>query len=161
MVKIIFYILGISFCFLWGCNTKSVEMQLAEEMFEREHIEIPSSVEACMIIPEGGCGGCIASGISFLRRNATHFSCDQTKNMIVFTSVGSLKMLKRALRPLNIEDLNAILDMENKFHINEELGIYPLVIYFNHSKIVNVEIQSPFSENTLFNLEKRWTSVGE
>ena len=72
----------------------------------------------CYIIPGGGCSGCITSGIHFLIENKKHFSHDQEKNVVVFTSVLSPKMLKRSLKNVKLEDFNFIIDTTNVYTVD-------------------------------------------
>lgn len=139
-----FYIIAIS-CVLTlsGCYKNPDVTEEVKNYFQNERIDFNENIESCYIIPGGGCPGCITSGIYFLLANKEYFVKEQEKNVIVFTSISSQKLLRRSLKEVDIHDLNVIIDTANIYTVNLKEKIYPLVIYLNKGNILKVEEQSP------------------
>lgn len=56
--------------------------------------EINDHTAAIFIIPEVGCGTCIANGINFLKENEEIFKTNRDRYLIVLSNIHSLKMVK-------------------------------------------------------------------
>ena len=127
---------------LTGCEQDSLTTK-AVKYFNEKEIAFDKEWEYCLIIPGGGCSGCIASGTSFVREMQDFFSKNQNKNVVVFTSTISNKVLKRDLQGVALDSMNVILDMDNIYTINTPDSKYPIILYLNQGKITRAEKQSP------------------
>jgi len=127
-------------------------MEVALKHLEEHSISFGEEAKKCVIIPGGGCSGCIASGIAFVKNHKEDFSNNQKKNILVFTNIVSLKKLKKQLNDVTFEDLNCVVDTSNIFlmHCNE--NIYPIVLTLDKNTLVGVKVQSP-NENGLYETE--------
>lgn len=144
----------IFYCFfLQSCHNVDDITTRTKKYFATEKINFDENLKCCLIIPGGGCSGCIASGISFLAFNRKYFSKDQSDNIVIFTSIVSLKVLKRNLNNIKFEDFNVVVDSLDRYTVNFKENIYPLIIYLNKGNIVKVETQSPDSDG-LYNLQQ-------
>ncbi len=129
-------------------------IDLARIHFSKEKIVFNTEIEYCIIIPEGGCSGCIASGISFIKEHVEAFGIKQKKNKVVFTNIQSQKMLKRSLESVTFDELNCIIDTTDRYLIRCKEMIYPIVLKLEKGKIINAKVQSP-KENGLYEIENR------
>lgn len=114
-----------------------------KEYFAKEQIKFNENLKHCLIIPGGGCAGCIASGIYFFDSNKRYFSKDQKDNIVIFTSINSLKVLKRNLNGMDFEKYNVVIDTLDKYTVDFKENIYPLILYLDKGEIVKADIQSP------------------
>lgn len=121
--------------------------------YSKNNIEFPPTLTHCLIIPGGGCAGCVASGMNFVVSNDSCFSRNQHENMVIFTNINSLKLLKRNLGSHDIEDFFHIIDFDNIYSVDGSERIYPIILYLNNGNIESVEVQSPYS-NALEKLKK-------
>lgn len=71
----------------------------------------------------------------------------------MFTNIGSLKLLKRAVGESVFNSLNCIVDTANAFLVEGNDDIYPIIIYLRKNTPIKVEFQSP-KEDGLRNLER-------
>lgn len=117
-----------------------------EQYFTKENIQFKPSQQNILIIPGGGCPGCIASGISFVKENQKAFSNKQEKNFIVFTGITSRKILYRRLNDIDLQNMNVIIDTNDRYKVDFEACEYPLVLYLSHGDIRKAESQSPESD---------------
>lgn len=153
-MKRLFFII-ITFLVLLGCKQDKDELTVrAENFFKKENVCFDRDCERALIIPGGGCPGCIASGLSFVVDNKELFSNRQNKNVVIFTGIGSRKILRRRLGKATIESLNAIVDSSNVYRVDFEAGEYPMVVYLNAGEIMKVESQTPES-SALENLKQK------
>lgn len=130
-----------------GCqNNESEELKSFKQEIKERGLTFDKATKHLVIIPEGGCGGCIASGISFIVSHKGEFSKEQDENVVVFTNIGSLKLLKRAVGNDVFNSVNHIVDIENKYLFKGEDELYPMIIYLEKGKPVDVGYQSPFEE---------------
>lgn len=111
--------------------------------------------EICLILPEVGCGDCIAGGVAFLLNHKEKFSSHQKRNKIIFTAISSVKMLKRALDDTDLDSLNCEIDTANRFLLPPPDGLYPIVVYLKEGKIKKIDIQNPNNTNVLKDLLKQ------
>ncbi|MDO5527545.1 MAG: hypothetical protein Q4F85_15845 [Prevotella sp.] len=139
MKKLFFLTALLSIC---SCTVKQSEYDLVKT-FQDKGILYPKEVKTCIIIPEGGCGGCIAAGISFIQDNKSSFSKAQQNNVVVFTKIHSMKLLKRQLGDVTIESLNSIVDTMRIYSIDTKDGIYPIILYLDGGDIKSVDVASP------------------
>lgn len=121
-------------------RTKGDKFVTSGVMFDTEE-------RVCLIIPEVGCGSCIAGGVVFLSENRHKFSRDQHRNKVVFTAITSMKMLRRSLNGINIDSLNCEIDSTNKYLLPEPDGLYPIALYIDNGEIKELDIQSPNNVN--------------
>ncbi|MCR4770147.1 MAG: hypothetical protein K5874_08075 [Bacteroidaceae bacterium] len=126
-----------------GCADSDHETNYLREFFKDQHITFPKELKHCVIIPEGGCSGCIASGMGFISSNDSAFSINQKENKVIFTKVNSLKLLKRNLRGVSIDSLYSLVDKDNRYNVDKDYNIYPIIIYLSNGEITSVGIQSP------------------
>lgn len=117
-----------------------------------KNCDFGSNTEVCLILPEVGCGDCIAGGLSFLMKNKDKFSKDQSKNKVIFTALTSIKMLKRELGDIDIKSLNCEIDSVNRFLLSPPDGLYPVIVYLKEGEIQNIDIQNPQNANVLKSL---------
>lgn len=127
-------------------------MEVVSKHIEEHSISFDNEVRNCVIIPGGGCSGCIASGLSFVKNHKGDFSRIQRKNLLVFTNIFSLKKLKKQLDDVTFNDLNCVVDTSNIYlmHCNE--NIYPIILTLDRNALVGVKVQSP-KENGLYEME--------
>lgn len=127
-------------------------MDVVSMHIEEHSISFDNEVKNCVIIPGGGCSGCIASGLLFVKNHKGAFSRTQGKNLLVFTNILSLKKLKKQLGDVTFNDLNCVVDTSNIFlmHCNE--NIYPIILTLDRNTLVGVTVQSP-NENGLYEME--------
>ena len=111
--------------------------------FKEKSISFDKEIKNCVIIPGGGCSGCIASGISFLKSHKDKFSKNQKNNIVIFTNIFSLKKLKRQLGDITLNELNCVVDTSNVYLIHCKENIYPILLMFDKSKMKDVKVQSP------------------
>lgn len=145
MVKNRICLFLIVFCFcLIGCTEEDKVTEYAKQYFKENGVSFNPSLKSCYIIPGGGCSGCIASGLSFLRANQESFSINQHENMVVLTNVVSRKLLRRNLasKSINVAELNALVDTGNVYMVNFRYSDYPLVVYLDNGDVERVEYQS-------------------
>ena len=140
----------LSSCLMGDDTTKDVSA-----FFQKKGIVFEKELECCVILPEVGCAGCIASGVSFFLENKAFFANSQKKNLIVFTSVNSQKMLLRTLELDSLQDFYCHLDLKNDYSVDGDNSIYPLVLYLKNGKIVKAEFQSPYSGDVIEQLERK------
>ncbi|MBR5989118.1 MAG: hypothetical protein IK003_06315 [Prevotella sp.] len=127
---------------LTSCQSDALT-QKAQLHFDEKGIVFPEELKHCVIIPGGGCAGCIAAGLEFFLSNERSFSNEQEENMIVFTKINSIKLLKRNIKGKKIEDYNAIIDSTNLYSLNIKENTYPIILYFNNGRIILADVQSP------------------
>ena len=120
--------------------------------YSKENIVFEPELEVCIVLPEVGCGGCIAGGVYFFQENKKKFARGQYKNKIVFTAIQSKKMLYRMLEVQSLDEDNSVVDWENKFLVDGDNAIYPLILHLKRGKIVKAEYQTPYSKDILGSL---------
>lgn len=140
-------ILSIGFTSCKNDETKVIDS------YNKRNITFDGDVRNCIVIPLGGCGGCIADGISYVRHHRKDFQHDQNRNMIVLTGISSKKMLRRTLSSLGPDSLNIIYDYEDKYKAPGALRIYPLAINVDNGIITEVHVKSPRDPHALDYLE--------
>lgn len=111
------------------------------QYFKKEKVEFDAELETCLIIPGGGCTSCIANGVGFVESNKEYYQKGQAKNLVVFTRINSIKILRRNIKEIN--EYNCIVDSKDQFYIDMKERIYPIILYLKNGEIVNVDIQSP------------------
>lgn len=132
---------------LASCNNNNLSKQFIENFNNDTDLEI------CLIIPEVGCGDCIAGGVYFLTQNKDKFNNSQRKNKVIFTAITTMKMLKRGLGNISLDSLYHEIDSDCNFLLPEPDGLYPVALYLKDGKITDIDIQSP--ENEIFHKLKR------
>lgn len=133
-----------------SCSYESNELKQIKKCYEHRNISFDKELEACLIIPEVGCGGCIDGSIYFLKENLSHFLKEQNKNMFVLTSINSPKMFLRTLGEKNLDKYNCLWDNDNKYLISGNKSIYPLLLYLEEGDIVDAKFQTPYSKSDYF-----------
>ena len=151
-IIILTFLLIFASCSEYPHQGDSQIMEVVSKHLEEHSISFGNEVRNCIIIPGGGCSGCIASGISFVKSHKDDFSKTQGKNVLVFTNILSLKKLKKQLNDVTLNDLNCIVDTSNIYlmHCNE--SIYPIILTLDKNALVGVKVQSP-KENGLYEVE--------
>ena len=117
-----------------------------EQYFLKENVEFAPTIKRILIIPGGGCPGCIASGIEFAKRNKEFFSKGQGQNLVIFTGIVSKKILYRRVNEEDLLQMNAMVDTANLYLVDFEAYEYPMILYMNNGEIVKAESQSPESD---------------
>lgn len=93
-----------------------------------------------VIIPGGGCEGCIS--------NAEHFAKEYSGRsdvLFVFTQIETLKLLKHKLGEQVSSSLNILYDVDNRFEETEKgiNNIYPVVCFIENNEVVDWFYISP------------------
>lgn len=153
MEKVITMLAIVAFALISCKGDDTILLNKVKKQFVENEIVFDETTKHCVIIPEGGCGGCIASGISFIVDHKEQFSKNQKEDVVVFTNIGSLKLLKRAVGESVFNSLNCIVDTANAFLVEGNDDIYPIIIYLRKNTPIKVEFQSP-KEDGLRNLER-------
>ena len=130
---------------LLSCQSNDLTKS-AQIHFEEKRIVFPKELKHCIIIPGGGCPGCIAAGMDYILNNENAFSDSQQDNMVVFTKINSVKLLKRNLKGKRFEDFNAIIDSKNLYALSTKESLYPIILYLKNGRIVLADVQSPYSD---------------
>lgn len=133
--KIIVLILGVM---LMSCQTQG------NQQFKNCHFD--ENIETCLILPEVGCGDCIAGGVLFLSENQEAFKKNQNHNKVIFTAVTSKKMLDRGLSDIDICELYCEIDTLNQYLLPPPDGLYPIVLYLSKGQIQKIDIQNPYND---------------
>lgn len=139
--------------FVAACQRNDDITKDIRSLYRDRGIVFDEKLEHCLILPEVGCDGCIAGGVSFLLNNKHCFSDDQIRNKVVFTAVNSKKMLLRNLKFDSLEGFNCVLDTANHYLVKGDNAIYPLVLYLKDGIIIKAEFQSPRSADVLSKLK--------
>ncbi len=155
MNKIKFFVILTIGILLFSCKEKDKSTKEVEAFYSYNNIHFDKELKICVILPEVGCGGCIASGVSFFQENKDYFSRNQNKNRIIFTAIHSKKMLYRTLGVNSLNEYNCFLDETNKFLVKGNNSIYPLILYLENGYIVKAEYQSPYSKDLFSELKSR------
>lgn len=140
---------------LIACSSIDDNTRIAQLHFKNYGIAFDPDLKYCIVLPEVGCEGCIAAGVSFFKDNKDAFLKEQSTNMVVFTAVNSKKMLHRTLGLTSLDRFNCILDLDNRYLIQGNNSIYPLILYLEKGEITKAAYQSPFSSDILGELERR------
>lgn len=152
------YLLLLLLCIITiSCKEKDKTTNDVTKFYQEKGIFFDKELEYCVILPEVGCSGCIASGVDFFLKNKDFFLKTQKKNFIVFTAVNSKKQLFRTLKLSSLADFNCCLDLKNDYLVRGNNSIYPLILHLKNGKIINAQYQSPYSENIMGQLEKELT----
>lgn len=155
MNKIKFFIILTIGILLFSCKGKDKSTKEVEDFYSCNNIHFDKGLKVCVILPEVGCGGCIASGISFFQENKDYFLRNQNENRIIFTAIHSKKMLYRALGVNTLNEYNCLLDETNKFLVKGNNSIYPLILHLENGYIVKAEYQSPYSTDLFSELKSK------
>lgn len=136
----------------FGCSysDKISDTEKIQKLCFERNIVFDDSTEFCIILPEVGCTGCISGTLYSILENKSSFSNTQKKNLIVFTAINSRKMLLRNMQVDSIEELNGIVDMENKYLLDTNEKIYPIIMTVSGGKVTEAIIQSPDNPEDAF-----------
>ncbi|MBR2018330.1 MAG: hypothetical protein IKA00_13750 [Prevotella sp.] len=127
-----------------GCSSDNNNMtDFVRKSFGNRNIEFDKSLKTCLIIPESGCSGCIASGMLFVKNNQDYFSTQQDCNIVVFTNIISRKSLKRKTVRLNLTELNARIDSVGDFFLDCPESKYPIILYLRKGAIIKADYAAP------------------
>ena len=129
--------------FLIACVHKTDFIDRLNELYSDRNITFDKETEFCIILPETGCSGCISGCVYKILRNKEHFENTQKKNLIVFTSINSMKMLRRNMQADSLSIFNCIVDSLNLYSIEGNENIYPLFIKLKDGEIIDAIVQSP------------------
>lgn len=119
---------------------------LAQDNQQFKGCHFGDNTEICLILPEVGCGDCIAGGLRFLFENQEAFNNNQNRNKVIFTAISSKKMLYRALSDIDICNLYCEIDTLNQFLLPSPDGFYPIVVYLTKGQIHKIDIQNPYND---------------
>lgn len=97
-----------------------------------------------LIIPGSGCQGCISDAEQFVIQKAKTL---EDKILIVFTNIGSEKLLKLRLGPELSKGPNILLDANDDLHYT---SIYPVYFKLENGDILNFK---PLKVNDIYTLE--------
>lgn len=133
-----------------GCTGNRSLHEHINDIYTDRGVVISPDVEVCIVIPEVGCSGCIAGGMYHVISNRERYSVNQQKFIVVFTGINSMKMLRRDLEPISIKDLNCIVDTTNLYLLDDNTGIYPMILKCDNGKVIEAQVQSPDSPTDVF-----------
>lgn len=133
-----------------GCSTENKPAKKITSLYERRGITFNKETEICLVLPEIGCGGCIAGGVTFLIENKDKFAPNQKRNIVVFTAINSKKILYRTIGIKSPDELNCIMDSGNKYLTDDRMKLYPMLLRLRDGKIVDVSFQSPMNKTDIF-----------
>lgn len=133
-----------------GCSTENKPAKKITALYEKRGITFDKETEICLVLPEIGCGGCIAGGVTFLTENKDKFAPNQKRNIVVFTAINSKKILYRTIDIKSPDELNCIVDSGNKYLTDDRMKLYPMLLKLKDSKIIDVSFQSPQNKTDIF-----------
>ena len=135
-----------------ACNNQAKTVKQISETYEKRGAIFDNEVENCIVLPEIGCGGCIAGGEFFVKYNKEKFSPKQKKNLVVFTAINSKKLLLRNMEMNNFDEINCIVDTLDLYLPDGSNRIYPLILKLRNGRIIEATYQSPDSDKDYFSL---------
>lgn len=141
-------LIPIMFLLLHSCSDSNTTA--IKSLYKDRGISFDTDIENCIILPEVGCGGCIAGGVFYILNHKESFSPTQKKNLIVFTAINSKKILFRDMEIKSENELYCILDTLNNYLPDGDKKIYPLVLKMNKGEIVQAKYQSPDTDEDIF-----------
>lgn len=147
--------------FLFGfmsCHHETEFVDNLKKLYAERDISFDKATEFCVVLPEVGCSGCISGCIYQILTNKALFDNTQRKNMIVFTSINSKKMLRRNMQVDSIEEFNCVIDSLDAYLPEGNDRIYPLFIKLENGEIVDAVVQSP---DTGINVFYDWHIINE
>lgn len=106
-----------------------------------KNLDIPqntSEVYQCLIIPNGGCSGCISSAEAFVMENLDK----DTKLYVIFTAIQSKKTLKYRLGSI-YSHKQVRIDIDNVVLRENLNSIYPMMYHFQGNKLIEVKELNP------------------
>lgn len=129
-----------------GCKDTQSESEIIKRIIQ--NLNQNNKYNVAIIIPEGGCVGCISLAEEFVRKNKNN-----TKILFIFTRMFSQKELKSKIDISTPLPSNIHFDVKNEYALSFEYpeSDYPLVIYFNNDSHY-VESASPGKEFLYENL---------
>lgn len=136
-------------CFL-SCSHETEFAGNLKKLYAERDISFDKATEFCIVLPEAGCSGYISGCIYQILTNKTLFENTQRKNLIVFTSINSKKMLRRNMQVDSIEEFNCVIDSLSVYLPEGNDRIYPLFIKLENGEIVDAVIQSPDTDINVF-----------
>lgn len=144
-VFFIFFLLGIM-----ACRHDTEFSDGLKKLYAERDISFDKETEFCIVLPEAGCSGCISGCIYQILTNKALFENTQKKNLIVFTSINSKKMLRRNMQVDNIEEFNCVIDSLDAYLTEGNDRIYPLFIKLENGEIVDAVVQNPNTDSNVF-----------
>lgn len=142
----LFIILALGLFF--SCRNDSSTQEIVK-LYQKQNIRFDENLTSCIIIPEGGCSGCIDGSIHFIRSNLNLFQKESTKSKVIFTAIISKKMLLNSIKIESFENYNFEIDHENKYIVESNNSIYPLIVELSEGEIINAEFQTPSSGDVI------------
>lgn len=104
-------------------------------------LDVPQNnreIAHCLIIPNGGCSGCISSAEAYVMENL-----DKNPQLfVVFTAIQSKKLLKSRLGDLYSHPRVRV-DVKNVVLRENLNSIYPMIYHFQAGKLLEVEDLDP------------------
>ncbi|MCM1110721.1 MAG: hypothetical protein NC336_05900 [Clostridium sp.] len=96
--------------FLSACSLTDDYSESLQELYSSRGISFDKETEFCIILPEVGCSGCISGCEYQISTHKDKFANSQKKNLIVFTAINSMKILRRNMQVDSIGEFNCIID---------------------------------------------------
>jgi len=110
------------------------------------------SLVAIIIIPEGGCAGCIEKSMDFLRGHNNYFN----NVLFIITGVDDKKLTRLRLNDYNLfPSQNLVIDYKNEVTKNGLLSIYPKIFYLKQGVVENIDTSLPQNTEIWIIFKKR------
>lgn len=135
---------------LIACVNKHEASDKLKELYSSRNIVFDKDTEFCIVLPEVGCSGCISGCVYKILKYKKQFDNTQKKNLIVFTSINSMKMLRRNMEVDNLSEFNCIIDSLGMYLPEGNENIYPLFIRLKDGEISDAITQSPDTNTDIF-----------
>lgn len=140
-----------------ACQTSSNTNHQLEEMFgetllREVHIE---KLKAILIIPNGGCNGCISDAETYVSENALILGDGL---FTIFTDIMSEKNLRLRIGDKIIQSKFTFVDVNKDITHNSLISIYPIVIFVENGQIERIFNISPDFPNALEDLKSRFST---
>ena len=155
MKRINFYILAIAtlIFIVNSCGKSHPEEETAQlkELIGDQIFEqiIADDLEAILVIPNGGCNGCITDAELFVSENTLSL---KNRMLTIFTDVISEKNLGIRVGKNIVKSPYTIMDSDHLTSNTELIIIYPSIIYLRDNrfeKLVQVSSENPMAIETL------------
>ena len=147
-VRQLFFILF----FLLSCKSKSTHIDFLEKAIKAEMNIKTDSIKYLIVVPSGGCSGCISEGINFIKDNIEVLNKHRSELRIVFTAVTSLKTLKNNVGESVLNSSISYIDHNNSYFTPCNESIYPVVLYLKNKTVNSFHYKSPQSPSSFDDL---------
>lgn len=156
-IKIQILIVALVAMLAGSCDSNQNSAKNIAALYSKRGIVFDKETKFCIVLPEVGCGGCIAGGVRFIANNREKFSKYQNEYLVVFTSINSKKLLFRNMG-FDIErELNCIIDSLDCYKVKTSMKFYPMLIKLKCGQISEVYFQYPHAHKDIFEeVSKEW-----